>query len=135
MSFNKFFILMLTLVITIYTIGFKVTHTMGVKVNTHSDAYDLIREQDDAGKETTYNDAEIIVSKIFPKSTFRYAINPFVWTRKQMSENDALLQACIDANDRDDIKDKAKLTRDMSTFESRFSEWEINLEKAKESIK
>jgi len=52
-----------------------------------------------------------------------------------MSENNYLLQACLDAKEREDIKDALKYTDAVSTFESRFAEWEINLDKAKESLK
>jgi hypothetical protein len=52
-----------------------------------------------------------------------------------MSENDELLQACLDAEERDDNRDAVKYKEDLSTFEARFSKWEVNLEKAKESLK
>ena len=95
----------------------------------------LVWEQDRAGKQTEFDDNKIIAAKIFPKSSFQYSIHPFVWTKKQMSANDDLLQACLDAKERSDIKDAVKYKEDISTFEARFLKWEINLEKAKESLK
>lgn len=94
----------------------------------------LILEQSKMGKETSWNDKDIIVAKILPKSNAYYTLNLFTWTLKQMSANDDLLQACLDARDRDDAVDAAQLEADQSTFEGRFKTWEINLEKAKLSL-
>lgn len=135
MSFPQYCLLMVAIIFAILVTGMKFSYTMTVKSGVLAGAFDIIREQIEAGKEIEINDAEIIVSKIFPKNSFRYAINPFIWTRKQMSANDELLQACIDASERDDNKDAVKYKEDLSTFEARFSKWEVNLEKAKESLK
>lgn len=97
-------------------------------------ANDLVSEQAKMGKETEINDADIIIGKILTKSSFQYAINPFVWTMKQRSDNDDLLQACLDAAERDNLMDAMRYTEDLSTFESRFSKWEVNFEMAKLSI-
>jgi hypothetical protein len=97
-------------------------------------AMDLVSEQRKMGKETEVNDSKIITAKIFPKSSFEYALNPFIWTLRERSANDDLLQACLDAAERDDAMDAVKYAEDLSTFEDRFKEWEINFEQAKLSL-
>ena len=135
MSYKQVHLTMVIIIAIAYTMLWKSIHISFTKSRMESIANYLVWEQKEAGKKTEYDDNEIIAAKIFPKSTFQYTINPFVWTRKQMSENNYLLQACLDAKEREDIKDALKYTDAVSTFESRFAEWEINLDKAKESLK
>lgn len=135
MSFPQCELLMAAIILIVLVTGTKFSHINSVRCDVFSAAHDLLREQIKAGKEIEINDGEIIISKIFPKSIFQYTINPFVWTRKQMSANDDLLQTCLDAKERDDNNDVVKYKEDLSTFEARFSKWEVNLEKAKESLK
>lgn len=134
-SYKQVLTTMIIIIAISYTLLWKCSHISFTKSEMEFIANYLVWEQKEAGKKTEYDDNEIIAAKIFPKSTFQYTIRPFVWTRKQMSANDYLLQACLDAKERSDIKDALKYTEAVSTFESRFAEWEINLEKAKESMK
>lgn len=134
LSYSQFNLFMLLIIAIIFITGFKCIHIMTIKMDVFSAAHALIREQSKTENNWKVNDGEIIVSKIFPKNTFRYAINPIVWTKKQMSENDELLQACIDAQERESNKEAVKYKEDISTFEARFSTWEVNEEKAKESL-
>ena len=76
-----------------------------------------------------------MTSIIFPKTDIQYAINPFIWTKKQMSANDELLQACLDAYERDELSHQKEYKSNLNTFKDRFNTWEINLELAKNSIK
>ncbi len=135
LSIKQVFAIMVLLVALAYTTLWKSSRIFTAKCKMDWIAIYLVWEQKRAGKKTENDDNEIIAAKIFPKSTFQYTINPFVWTRKQMSANDDLLQACLDAKERYNIKDALKYAECVSTFEARFSEWEINLEKAKESLK
>lgn len=107
-------------------------HSNRWKVEHAADA--LILEQNRLEKETSWSDDDIIAAKILPKSNVYYTLHPFIWTLKQMSANDDLLQACLDAREREDARNAEQLEADQSTFEGRFETWEINLEKAKLSL-
>jgi hypothetical protein len=135
MSYKKVYLIMVLIVALAFTTLLKCSHISLTKIKMEWYAIYLVCEQDQAGNKVESDDNEIIAAKIFPKSTFQYTINPFVWTRKQMSTNDDLLQACLDAKERDDIKDALEYEAAAKTFDARFSEWELNLEKAKESLK
>lgn len=135
MTFNKVLIIYVTSVALLFIPMYKMIHVQSVRWDVRHAASCLIREQSRLGKEISFiSDKDIIIKKILPKSQTYYTLNPFTWTLKQMSVNDDLLQACIDAKERDDAIDAAKYKVGISTFEKRFKTWEINLEKAKQSL-
>ena len=115
-------------------IGFRTLMFSNQRFNISFAADDLVREQSKMGKKTGIYDDDIITKKILPKSSFQDAFNPFIWTMKQRSANDDLLQACLDAGERDDVMDAMKYAEELSTFEERFKEWEVNFEQAKLSL-
>ncbi len=135
MSYKQVYLIFVIIMVSVFTLIIKTSCVSMAKSHMKFVANYLVWEQEAAEKKTTRDDNEIIAAKILPKSTFRYVINPFVWTTKQMSANDDLLQACLDAKEREDIKDALKYKEAAATFEARFSMWELNFEKAKESLK
>lgn len=104
------------------------------RFNVKRAADHLVNEQSEMGRKTSYNDDDILTKKILPKSSLQDALNPFVWTMKQRSVNDELLQVCLDAHERYRAKAEMKYAEDLSTFEERFKEWEVNFEQAKLSL-
>ncbi len=131
---KKGFIIYITCLGIAFLIAIRGLVFSGQKFDVYFAASDLLSEQSKMGKKVEVNDSKIIRDKILPKSTMRYALNPFVWTLKQRSANDDLLQACLDAAERDDVMDAVKYAEDLATFEERFKEWEVNFEQAKLSL-
>ncbi len=131
---NKGFIIYLTCIGIFFSIAVRGAVFSTQRSDVYFAANDLVCEQSKMGKEVETNDAKIIRNKILPKSTLQYALNPFVWTLKQRSANDDLLQACLDADERDEAMRAMKYAKDLSTFEERFKEWEVNFEQAKLSL-
>lgn len=84
----------------------------------------FVYEQKLMDKPAEYNDADTIVDMIFPKSEWAYAINPLIWNKEDMSNNDELLKQCMDAYYRDENKEKLKKAEDKASFEERSKEWE-----------
>jgi len=82
MSYKQVHLTMVIIIAIAYTMLWKSIHISFTKSRMESIANYLVWEQKEAGKKTEYDDNEIIAAKIFPKSTFQYTINPFVWTRK-----------------------------------------------------
>ena len=131
---TNYAIIAMSIFLVIALFCFRAAIFSGQRFDVYRAAEDLVREQREMGKEIKLNDGDILTEKILPKSSVQYALNPFIWTMKQRSANDDLLQACFDAAERRDAMDAMEYAEDLSTFEDRFKTWEVNFEQAKLSL-